>query len=157
MLGLDKGFFGNCMVYNKVDLGKDFDQKDISKPAFAIREVVRRMDYEGIMDLLEHLERNDDDVCSSYGDHGDGLICVDMEGVEAYGCVFEEEIGKPVRVSYYVEPVVGEGHVVILPFSGGRDSYSRVVMVTLPGDEAVKLCEDALLMKFCPTILMPSS
>lgn len=160
VLGLDKGFFGNCMVYNKVDFGKDFDHNDLSKPALAIREVVRKMDFEGIMDLVEYLELNDI-YRSSCCDHGhglmrfEGLICVNLEDVEAYNAIFEDGIFKPVRVSYYVEPVVGQGQVLILPSpEGGRSDFSRVVMVTLPGDEAVKLCEDALLMQFSPTILM---
>lgn len=76
--------------------------------------------------------------------------------VEAYNLKFDDDLGRPIRAWYYIEPVVGEGQLIILPSpeSGEDDLSRRVVMVTLPVYEAVKLCEEAVLMKFCPTIWM---
>ena len=52
VLGLNKGFFGNCMVYNKVYEGFQ-ENNNLSQAAKAIGKVVARMDSEGIMDLIE--------------------------------------------------------------------------------------------------------
>ncbi|KAK3033870.1 hypothetical protein RJ639_032775 [Escallonia herrerae] len=156
VLGLDKGFFGNCMVYNKVhmELGVQENDHQLIKAAMAIKEVVGEMDNEGIMDLIEWLEHNDNYQYSPPLMNGrDDLICINLEGVESYMAMFEDGY-KPIRASYYIEPTVGEGQVIILPSPAGEGVLSRVVMVTLLEDEVVKLCKDALLMHFSPTILM---
>ncbi|KAI7988936.1 hypothetical protein LOK49_LG13G02517, partial [Camellia lanceoleosa] len=55
---------------------------------------------------------------------------------------------NPICFSCYIEPEFGERKVLILPYPDG------VVMVTLPEDEVVKMCEDDLLLHFNPRILM---
>ncbi|XP_034684433.1 protein ECERIFERUM 26-like [Vitis riparia] len=151
ILGLDEGFFGNCMVYNSVH-GGDFNGHEISKAAMAIRGVMEKMDSEGIMDLIQWLECNSDRFSVLMGgcDH---LICTNLEDVEPYSAMFEEGYA-PVRVSYHMEPVSTEGQVLILPAPPEEGPLSRVVMVTLPENEAVKLCKDVLVLSFSPTILM---
>ncbi|KAL6212133.1 hypothetical protein ACLB2K_017354 [Fragaria x ananassa] len=52
VLGLDKGFFGNCMVYNKAHQ-EGFQRNNLSEAVSSIGEVVAKMDGEGIMDLIE--------------------------------------------------------------------------------------------------------
>ena len=65
--------------------------------------------------------------------------------MEAYNLKFDDDLGRPIRAWYYIEPVVGEGQLIILPSPefGEDDLSRRVVMVTLPVYEAVKLCEEA--------------
>ncbi|KAL2525491.1 HXXXD-type acyl-transferase family protein [Abeliophyllum distichum] len=151
VLGLDRGFFGNCMVYNKVN-GEGIEGHELCKAANAIKEVVGKMDADGIMDLIEWLkERNYQDLPWM---NGYDLICVNLEAVDSYSAIFEDN-ARPLRVSYYIEPAVGEGQILILPPPvGGRNTFGRVVMITLPEDEVNKLLEDALIQEFSPTVLM---
>ncbi|WOG89440.1 hypothetical protein DCAR_0208678 [Daucus carota subsp. sativus] len=140
-LGLDKGFFGNCMIHNKVNFPSPLDHNEskVLKAGTTIKNAAKKMDHEGIMDLVEWLEHNN---------HESALL--------TYNLKFDDDLGRPIRAWYYIEPVVGEGQLIILPSpeSGEDDLSRRVVMVTLPVYEAVKLCEEAVLMKFCPTIWM---
>lgn len=156
VLGLDKGFFGNCMIYNRVDCAispLNHNESLVLEAGLAIKNAEKKMDNEGIMDLVEWLELNNHQSPPLMSGHD--FICVNLENVEAYNLVFDEdERNKPIRASYYVEPAVGEGQLIILPSPESSEaSLNRVVMVTLPGDEAVKLCQEALLKKFCPNIL----
>ncbi|KAK4435808.1 hypothetical protein Salat_0744300 [Sesamum alatum] len=88
---------------------------------------------------------------------GDGLeenkVSKAAENVDLYSAVFEEN-SRPLRVSYYIEPAVGAGQILVLPSPGGDGQCSRVVSVTLPQVEAEKLLEDGLIMQFGPTIWM---
>ncbi|XP_054788226.1 hydroxycinnamoyltransferase [Prosopis cineraria] len=152
-LGLDSGFFGNCTLYNKVragDLGKN---NKLAQAASAIREAVSKMDSEGIMDLIEWLEDNDMNCPTMMNGHD--VICANIEEVNPYLARFEGEF-EPIRVSYYAEPVLGEAQVLIMPAPPGEGPLSRVAMLTLRGDEAVKLCEDDLISHLSPTTSMKS-
>ncbi|BAT82300.1 hypothetical protein LR48_Vigan187s002200 [Vigna angularis] len=151
VLGLDTGFFGNCMVYNKVHEVEGENQKlKFAEAVRAISDVVDRMDYKGVMDLIEWLENAD--VNSPTMMNGHVLVCGSLEGVDPY-FVFEDGF-KPIHVSCYVEPVLGEGQILILPGPPGEGPLSRVAMVTLREEEATKLCEDELISQFSPTTLM---
>ena len=151
VLGLDTGFFGNCMVYNKVHEVEGENQTlKFAEAVRAISDVVARMDSEGVMDLMEWLENGD--VNSPTMMNGHDLVCGSLEGVDPY-FVFEDRL-KPIHVSCYVEPVLGEGQVLILPGPPGEGPLSRVVMVTLREEEATKLCEDELISQFSPTTLI---
>ncbi|CAI9759671.1 unnamed protein product [Fraxinus pennsylvanica] len=151
VLGLDRGFFGNCMVYNKVN-GDGIEGHELCEAANAIKEVVKKMDADGILDLIEWLEARN---CQNPPwMNGYDLTCINLEDVDSYSALFEDN-ARSLRVSYYIEPTVGEGQILILPPpAGGRDTFSRVVMITLPEIEVNKLLEDALIQELSPTILM---
>lgn len=152
VLGLDKGFFGNCMVYNKVHHAESLlDKNKLSEAARAIGELVTKMNNEGIMDLIEWLEHNDYESPPLMNGHD--LICANLEHLDPYATLFEEGL-VPSRVSYYVEPVFGIGQVLVLQSPPGKGPLSRMVMVTLPPDELTRLCEDDLILHFDPTILL---
>ncbi|KAI9073979.1 hypothetical protein K1719_044043 [Acacia pycnantha] len=157
-LGLDYGFFGNCMVYNKVHArdSENNNNNRLAQAASSIREVVSKMNgSEGIMDLIEWLEDNDDGLinCPTMTNCHD-LICADIGEVNPYLTRFEGEF-EPIRVSYYVEPVLEEGQVLIMPASSKEGPLSRVVMVTLRDqDEAIKLREDELISHLGPATSM---
>lgn len=147
VLGVDKRFFGNCMVYNNVQAkGNGF-----SEAANAVAQVVAKMDSEGITDLIEWLQRKDDEALPLM--NGCDLVCASLGPTNPYLSMFGDGV-RPIRASYYVEPVLGLGQVLIIPGPPGEGPLSRVVMVTLPHDEVIKLCEDDLLLRFSPTILM---
>ncbi|XP_061356257.1 protein ECERIFERUM 26 [Gastrolobium bilobum] len=151
VLGLDYGFFGNCMLYNEVHAEGNIGENKLPQAARAIRDVVDKMDVEGIMDLIEWFEHND--INSPAMMNGNDLVFTSLEGVDPYLALFQDWF-KPIRVSYYIEPVLGEGQFLILPAPPGEGPLSRVVMVTLREEEAIKLREDDLISQFSPTILM---
>ncbi|XP_012855779.1 PREDICTED: rosmarinate synthase-like [Erythranthe guttata] len=93
--------------------------------------------------------------CTISGCDDDHLICVDLENVDCYSAVFEENV-VPIRVSYYMDgPGVGAGQILVMPAPGGGDGpESRVVAVTLPEDEAEKVLEDSLIRQLGPITLM---
>ncbi|EYU21934.1 hypothetical protein MIMGU_mgv1a008485mg [Erythranthe guttata] len=145
------GFFGNSMVYNKVVVllhGDDYHYHGncevLSDAVVSIKEAVSGMDGgDHVMELIE---------CGCDDDH---LICVDLENVDCYSAVFEENV-VPIRVSYYMDgPGVGAGQILVMPAPGGGDGpESRVVAVTLPEDEAEKVLEDSLIRQLGPITLM---
>ncbi|XP_027333099.1 protein ECERIFERUM 26 [Abrus precatorius] len=151
VLGLDNGFFGNCMVYNKVHSEGNLEYNHFPQAVRTIKDVVAKMDSEGIMDLIEWLENND--INSPTMINGHDLVCVNLENVDPYLAVFQDRL-KPIHVSYYIEPVLGQGQVLILSSPKGEGPLSRVAMVTLKEEEAIKLCEDYLISQFSPIILM---
>ncbi|EYU21930.1 hypothetical protein ABFS82_01G028600 [Erythranthe guttata] len=159
-LGLDEGFFGNCMVYNKVVLlhgdGNHGNCEVLSDAVALIKEAVSEMDGRDVMELIEWLEsekiNRNSLVISGCDDH---LICADLGNVHCYSAVFEENV-VPVRVSYYMDgPGMGTGQILVMPAPGGGDGpESRVVAVTLPEDEAEKVLEDSLIRQLGPITLM---
>ncbi|KAI8568959.1 hypothetical protein RHMOL_Rhmol02G0241400 [Rhododendron molle] len=153
-LGLDKGFFGNCLVYLEVPAWECLgDQNGLSEATFAIGEALKKMENKRILDLIEWLESDNFESYSISTISGRDLICAKLDNMVSNSTIFED-CYDPIRVSCYIEPVLGEGQVLILPSPPGEGGFSRVAMVTLPEDEVVKLCEDALLLQFNPTILM---
>ncbi|KAF5189469.1 Spermidine hydroxycinnamoyl transferase [Thalictrum thalictroides] len=155
-LGLDKAFFGNCMIFSKV-LGEDMKEVELRQAAKGISNAMQKMGNEEIMDLVEWLESERDGKKSSDYQpppiNCPDLICSNCENLDPYSSIFEPGV-KPIRFSCYVEHVFGEGQVLILPSPEGDSSLSRVAMVTLPEHEVVKLCEEELILQFSPTILM---
>ncbi|KAJ8445930.1 hypothetical protein Cgig2_009859 [Carnegiea gigantea] len=147
MLGLDKGFFGNCMVYTHVD-GGEISVDDISRATRAIEEAISKVDEEGIEDLIEWLKQNEHHSSPPllFGNHGDNLVFINLETMDLYSTMFMESY-EPIRVSCYVESFANKGKVLMLPSHPSEGSLSRLVMMTLPNDEAKKLCEDAFLAR----------
>ncbi|GAB2233503.1 hypothetical protein Droror1_Dr00002726 [Drosera rotundifolia] len=150
VLGLDKGFFGNCMVYSKLH-GENIDVTNISQAAKATGDAMSTMDNNSVIDLIEWLEENDDQMSPPASMDGHDLVFVNLESVDAYSVVFGQ-CEEPLRVSCYVTPVNAKGKVVVLPSPGAEGPLSRVAMVTLPEDEAARLCEDPLISKFSRTL-----
>ncbi|KAL0323902.1 UNVERIFIED_CONTAM: protein ECERIFERUM 2 [Sesamum calycinum] len=132
--------------------GDGIQENDLSKAAGFIREAVSKIDRDEVMDLIEWLEQENWKTYPSCM-NGSCLICANLENVNSYSAVFEEN-SSPLRVSYYIEPSVGAGQILILPSPGGDGPCSRVVSVTLPEVEAEKLLEDGLIKQFGPTIWM---
>lgn len=153
--GLDKGFFGNSMLYNKVHLEEKFNldlyENKFPQATMAIRDVVAKINNEEVMDLIEWFKNND--VDSSPMMRGHDLVFTSLEDVDPYSAIFQDML-KPIQVSYYIEPVFGEGHVLILPTPLDEGPLGRVVMVTLQEEDAIKLCEDEFISQFSPNILM---
>ncbi|KAK1281716.1 hypothetical protein QJS10_CPB22g01021 [Acorus calamus] len=151
-LGLHRGFFGNAMVFSPAHCPGPMTVEAASK---AVHEAAGRVRREAVLDLVEWLTSNGRDPGLGPPDfYGPGLVCADWAGLGSYGAVFEAGV-RPARVSCYVGPIIGEGQILILPSSEGSDgSMGRVVMVTLPENQASKLCEEPLLLSYSPTLIM---
>ncbi|XP_077225677.1 protein ECERIFERUM 26-like [Tasmannia lanceolata] len=156
VLGLDKGFFGNAMVFSKV-YGEGLKEGGLVEAGKAVSDAVGKMGNEGVMDLIEWLEseRGGREKLSEERPilSGPELVCANWESLSSYKATFEVGV-EPIRVSCYLERVFGEGQVLILPSPEDEGPLSRMVMVTLPQTQIVKLCEEALILKYSPTILM---
>ncbi|KAK1259790.1 hypothetical protein QJS04_geneDACA005564 [Acorus gramineus] len=151
-LGLHRGFFGNAMVFSPARCNGPMTVEAASK---AVHEAAGRVGREAVVDLVEWLTSNGcDPGCGPPVFYGPGLVCADWAGLGWYGAVFEA--GKrPARVSCYIGPVIGEGQILILPSPERGDvSMGRVVMVTLPKNQASRLCEEPLLLSYSPTLIM---
>lgn len=145
-LGLENSFFGNCMVFNKVEAKSGSD--GVPEAAAMIGEAAARTDGGGVTELIEWLERE------MRGDpprmHGGDLICANLEEAGMYSAVFEEK-AAPLRASCYVEPAVGPGQVIVMP---AVEPEGRVVMVTLEEEEGRKLLEDSVIQQFASAVVM---
>ncbi|CAN8326997.1 unnamed protein product [Cochlearia groenlandica] len=155
LLHLDQGYFGNCMVYHKVNYTKPFKTKDrsilLSNVVQEIHDVTKRLDYDMVMDLIEWLGNNNNPIstCSD-------LVCTNLENMtNSRPMMFEKDLILS-HVSCYVEGLVagGGGQVIVLPAPASEGPMSRVVMVRLPQKEMVKVIEDELLLSFSPIVLM---
>ncbi|KAM2222764.1 hypothetical protein ACFXTI_016875 [Malus domestica] len=81
------------------------------------------------------------------------FICSSLETVDLFSAILKNAI-VPIHLLCYIEPVFGLGQVLILLEKPGDGELSRVVMVTLPRDEAVEMYEEDLILRLSPTILM---
>ncbi|XP_058115331.1 protein ECERIFERUM 26-like [Magnolia sinica] len=155
VLGLDKGFFGNVMVFNKV-CGEGLNEVGLVRAARAIADVVGQMGNKEVMDLIEWLGSGSGGEKLTHQLpilNGPDLVCVNWDSLAVYAAMFEVRV-PPIRVSYYFERVIGEGQILILSSPEGEGTLSRWAMVTLPEDQAVRLCGENLILRYSPTIMM---
>ncbi|KAF8035908.1 hypothetical protein BT93_C1818 [Corymbia citriodora subsp. variegata] len=155
LLGLEREFFGNCMVYsNSLHAGDSEADNSLPGAAKAIGEIMAKLDKNGVMDLIEWLELNDNSGSKNakFLNYSE-LLFVNLEGVEFHTACFENT-HAPIQISCYFEPPCEQGQVMILPSTLEDGPMSRVVMVTLPEDELAKFLEDDLVVSLSPTILM---
>lgn len=150
VLALERGFFGNCMVFKGVR-ADGVGENGVDKAAALIKETVAGIEGDEVMELVEWLERKN--CVNRAWMHDDHLISVNLENVDCCSAVFGENAGF-LRASYYFGPVFGAGRVIVLPSPDPDEPRGRVVAVTLPEDEAEKLLEDALIKRIGPNILM---
>lgn len=153
LLRLDQSYFGNCMVYHKVHYAKPVKTKDRLFLSHAVQEIhntAKRLDYDTVMDLIEWLSSNKNSISN-----GSDLVCTNLENMaNSRPMMFEKDMILS-HVSCYVEgPVAGGGQVIVLPSPSCEGPTSRVVMISLPRREMVKVVEDELLLSFSPVLLM---
>eukprot|EP01018_Ginkgo_biloba_P004081 Gb_27254 [translate_table: standard] len=151
---LPRGFFGNALHFSEArSSAGDLACNDLSFPAGLIHEDVSRLEKEELRSVIEWLENQknkEGTLPPPFYLYGPDLTCANWEEFFSYDAIFEKE--KPLHVSYYVEPMHGEGLILVLPSTEGNSS--RTVMVTLPGNQTSKLCLDPSILRFSPTIWM---
>lgn len=156
-LNLSRSFFGNAMVFAGVR-GGEIGGSKLEVAAKAIADATKAIDYEGVAGLMEWL----DSRTSGEGTGGPALrlcgqrlVCANWEGLSPHLATFEQGLG-PIHVSYYLEPVTGEGHILVLP-QPREESLGRVVAVTLPEAQLERLREDGHILRYQPKTLMSPS
>ncbi|KAJ0251900.1 hypothetical protein HA466_0127920 [Hirschfeldia incana] len=151
LLRLDQSYFGNCMVYHKVHYSKPVNTEDrlwlLSYVVQEIHNVTKGLDYDTVMALVEWLGSNNKSLISN----GSDLVCTNLENMRNPSpMMFEEDLILS-HLSCYVEgPVTGGGQVIVLPSPPSEGPMSRVVMVTLPRREMVKIFFPILEAKKAP-------
>ncbi|MQL91381.1 hypothetical protein Taro_023992 [Colocasia esculenta] len=154
-LGLSKSFFGNALAFNGVP-GGGVEEGRLDMAAKAVADAMTHLDKPGVMGLIEWLEAAHEETSgpTKMTLCGPRLLFANWEDLGPYVATFEPGI-RPIRVSYYLEPVVGEGQVLVLPLARGHaGSVGRVVMVTLPDEQLDVLCGDVLILGYEPEMLM---
>lgn len=152
---LPHGFFGNALHFSEVSSNAgDLAGNDLSYPAKLIHDDISRLDKDELRSVVEwlHNQKNKEgQLPPPFYLYGPNLTAVNGEDFFTYDAVFGKEL-KPLHVSYYVEPVHGEGLIMVLPSAQGGSS--RTVMATLPGTQGTQLCMDPAILRFNPTIWM---
>ncbi|XP_031373805.1 protein ECERIFERUM 26-like [Punica granatum] len=151
LLGLDDGFFGNCMVYSQIQ--PNSEENCLLAAAMAIREEKAKFEKEKVMDLIEWLEDNDGSKPTQQTLACSDLLCLNLESIDPRWAIFEDG-SSPIQTSLYIEPTCDRGQFLVLPSPSEDGPLSRTVMIKLPRDEADKLLEDDLILQFAPTVLM---
>lgn len=152
VLGLDRAYFGNCMVYANILEGAREEEKTrlTAAAAKAIGEVIKsKMNRKGIIDWMEgNVDSNTTKLHHLLGLNLEHIY--DDYPVSSFG----EALEGPICARYYVNSFCEKGSFLILPNMHGDGPLSRVVMLTLPQHDLFKICKDDLILSFTPTIGM---
>eukprot|EP00249_Psilotum_nudum_P025248 c29540_g1_i1 orf=331-1746(+) len=146
---LPHGYVGNAQIFTGISSSvNDLINKDLSYASRLVNEAVTSIDtaeIESVICWLEQQERQGNGLCSKPTlFYGPDLTCCAFENFFCYDVAFD--LGKPIHISYFVQPLAGEGLILILP--GPDGNLSRTVVVTLPKDQIRQLCEDLSLLKY---------
>ncbi|KAL4200169.1 hypothetical protein AMTRI_Chr03g148360 [Amborella trichopoda] len=157
---LPQGYFGNALHFSEVSEKRANLARYNSGLALAARLIHEDQDKakeEEIWSVINWLAARKSDSgrsSSPFPIYGPGLTVANFEGVMSYNAVFTEG-DRPLHVSYRVEPVVGEGMVLVLPSDEG--DFGRIVVVTLQGDRLSRLRKDKEVSGLGPKVMFKGS
>lgn len=125
-----EGVIGNNQVIGVVKVDYSIREANPSELARLIKNEIidERLKIDEVIDK----EHGVSDVIV----YGANLTFVNLEGTDLYG--FEWNGHKPKNVSYLIDGVGDAGSVLVLP-DGPNDAGGRIVTMTLPEDEIMKL------------------
>ncbi|KAH7405236.1 hypothetical protein KP509_15G062100 [Ceratopteris richardii] len=150
---LPYGYVGNAIHFSRMSFPMEaIEGNDLSQVARVVNESVGMVDSEevkSVADLMRDMENEGRVVIRDPPlFYSDGLTIAIFDHFFCYDVLFH--FGKPVRVSYAVLPVKGDGHIIIVPAAEGQSS--RNVMVTLRKDVMHRFLEDSELARFLPSM-----
>lgn len=128
------GILSNSQIISSVKADFSIVGSDLKKLALLLLDQAMNENKH----IEEAVER--DDGVSDYIVYGANLTFVDLEEVDLYGLEWNGH--KPEFVHYNIQGIGDEGAVLVLPWptdSGKDGNNGRVVTVTLPENEMVKL------------------
>ncbi|KAG6513006.1 protein ECERIFERUM 26-like [Zingiber officinale] len=151
---LPYAFYGNAFHFygvHGVDLGAG-----LSRVAADLRregEGVREEDFWEAVEWLHERRPGRREAEPVFQVYGPELTCVEVDrDAFAYGTPFEDNDGsRPAHVTCRVDGVEGAGLVLVMP--AAAEGAARQVVVTLPDEVVAKLCRDASIAKYEPTVL----
>ncbi|XP_022744805.1 protein ECERIFERUM 2-like [Durio zibethinus] len=155
------GYFGNALHFSLLSLReKDMIPGELGHVVDAVHGHLVGIKEEEILSAVGWLESQKGEggkFAPPFRMYGPELTCVNTEHMVdgdqslMYTAMFEENV-KPAHVAYHVGNVAGEGLIMVMPTP--EEGLARTVMVTLPEDEMVKLCEDESILRLEPTRLL---
>lgn len=150
---LPYGYVGSAIHFLGVssEVG-DLTSKDLSYATSLVNQNVAMTDTEEVRSVIDWLQEMENQGGGPYSKpvffYSPQLTMIIWDHFFSYDVFFD--FGKPRRVSYRVDPLRGEGQVLVLPTA--EDNSSRNVMLTLPKDVMNRLLEDDELLRFLPNI-----
>ncbi|KAL3360055.1 hypothetical protein AABB24_016518 [Solanum stoloniferum] len=125
-----EGLIGNTQVIGVVKVDDSIREANPSELARLIKNEI----IDERLKIDEAIEK--DHGVSDVIVYGANLTFVSLEGVDLYG--FDWKGHRPKNVSYFIDGVGDAGTVLVLP-DRPNDSEGRIVTMTLPEDEIMKL------------------
>ncbi|KAF6141187.1 hypothetical protein GIB67_018277 [Kingdonia uniflora] len=151
---LPHGFFGNALHFSKLESDVDaMEEGGLAYVSGVVHEHLSSLDeedYWSVIDWFESQKGEGGKFAPPFIMYGPELTCVNMEHLSAYNAVLEDM--KPIHVSYHVGNIEGEGLIFVLP--SPEEGLGRTVIVTLPSDQTVKLCDDPAILGLDPIFLI---
>ncbi|XP_071696131.1 protein ECERIFERUM 2 [Rutidosis leptorrhynchoides] len=169
-LAIPNKFFGNAQNFSQFSLQTEIlmGENGLMEAVELVHNQVNDIKKDDIFSMLDWLESSRKELNGEYPKmvqmYGPELTCVSLEHLiiskneskdEFESLVYESKFSnneKPVHVSFHIGKAEGEGLIVVTPSSEG--GLARTVTVTLPEEELSKLCEDPVIMKMEPTLIL---
>ncbi|XWS64689.1 hypothetical protein CRYUN_Cryun05aG0024800 [Craigia yunnanensis] len=158
---LPYGYFGNALHFSLLSLGeKDMIPDELGHVVDVVHGHSVGIKEDKILSVVDWLESEKGEggrYAPPFRMYGPELTCVNMEHMIngdrslIYAAMFEDNV-QPAYVACHVENVDGEGLIMVMP--SPEEGLARTVMVTLPKEEMVKLCEDKAILRLEPTMLL---
>ncbi|KAI3821284.1 hypothetical protein L1987_08848 [Smallanthus sonchifolius] len=167
---IPKKFFGNALHFSQLCLPNEMliGDNGLAEAVESVHHHVNGMKKDDIFSLIDWIESSREGLDGVYPKavqmYGPELTCVSLEHLvipkhdskdELESLVYEAKFRnneKPVHVSYHVGKAEGAGLIIVAPSPEG--GLARMVTVTLQAAEAVKLCEDPVIMGMVPTMIV---
>ncbi|XP_027107393.1 protein ECERIFERUM 2-like [Coffea arabica] len=155
------GYFGNALHFSKLSVNAEELQSDrLAYIAGLVHQHVgsiRDEEFWANVAWLESHKKEGGQYPPPFQLFGCELTCLSMEntisseGSFTYAAMFKQN-EKPIHVSYHIGNVGGEGLILVMP--SPEEGLARIVMVTLPEEQIVKLCEDQTILGLQPSMLL---
>lgn len=150
---LPYGYVGNAVHFAGLSSPvKQLIGNDLSYAASLINENGGMVDTEevrSVIDVIQEMEEQGKGLLANPPFfYSDGITIAIFDHLFCFEVAFD--FGKPVRVAYNVQPLKGEGIVIILPAADGKSS--RTVVVSLPKDVMANFLRDAELLRYVPEL-----
>ncbi|KAH7307300.1 hypothetical protein KP509_22G053400 [Ceratopteris richardii] len=143
---LPYGYVGNALHFSKLSFPMDMaEDNDLSRVAGIINECAGMLDSEEVSSVIDLIQDMEDQGKGVLRDppffYSDGLTIAIFDHLFCYDDHFQ--FGRPSRVTCSVQPIKGDGQIIILPAAEGGSSRSATI--SLPKPVMEKLLNDSQL------------
>lgn len=155
------GYFGNPLHFSQLSIhAEELQSGRLAYIAGLVHQHVVSMQEEEFWAnaaWLESHKKESGQYPPPFQLFGRELTCLNMENTISseesftYAAMFKEN-EKPIHVSYHIGKAGGEGLILVMP--SPEEGLARIVMITLPEEQIVKLCEDQTILGLQPSMLL---